>query len=133
ALLADGEQDVRTAPRFLRFCRDQASRRAADEGDAETAVVIAALLAILGSAAEARVRPTELHKALAATEGLDWVRSPKSLAGLLAPLGLTTRTLRFADGTRSRGYLLERDRLEDIQNRYAPDAISETSTRPMEP
>jgi hypothetical protein len=128
ALLADGEQDAGTAPRFLRFCRDQASRRAADEGDADTSVVIAALLAILGSAAEARVRPTELHKALAATEGLDWVRSPKSLAGLLVPLGLTTRTMRFADGSRGRGYLLERDRLEDLQDRYAPDATSESET-----
>jgi hypothetical protein len=126
ALLADGEEDQGTATHFLRFCREQASRRSADEGDSNTAAVIQGLLAVVGQELELRVRPTDLHKRLTAMEGLGWISSTKGLAGLLTPLGFPPRSsVRFLDGKRTRGYILERKRLEDLLARYAPDDPSE--------
>jgi hypothetical protein len=127
ALLADGEQDMGTAPQLLRFCREQASRRAADEGDSNTAAVIQGLLAVVGQDAELRVRPTDLLKRLTLTEGLGWISSTKSLAGILTPLGFAPiSAVRFLDGSRSRGYVLERKRLEDLLARYAPEEPPES-------
>jgi len=129
ALLADGEQDEEIAQDLLRFCHEQASRRSADEADSDTAAVVRGLLAVVGDREEVRVKPTDLHKQLTAMEGLAWISSTKSLAGLLTPLGLGPRpTVRFPDGTRSRGYILERKRLDDLEARYAPDAPSELAT-----
>jgi hypothetical protein len=121
ALLADGEEDQGTATHFLHFCREQASRRSADEGDSNTAAVIRGLLAVVGQEPELRVRPTDLHKRLTAMEGLSWFGSTKSMAGFLGSLDFVAKTVRFPDGKRARGYILEQKRLEDLQVRYAPE------------
>jgi hypothetical protein len=121
ALLADGEEDEGIAKGFLQFCSKQANRRSAGEGDSDTATLIRGLRRVLGIDAEVRVRPTDLLRQLTAEESLGWIRSTKSLAGLLTPLELATKTVRFSDGTRGRAYVLEAERLDDLLARYAPD------------
>jgi len=88
--------------------------------------VIRGILAVVGQEPELRVRPTDLHRRLSGMEGLSWINSTKSLAGLLTPLGFPPiSSVRFPDGARTRGYILERKRLEDLLGRYAPDAPPE--------
>jgi hypothetical protein len=64
--------------------------------------------------------PAELLDALQA-RGFNWLKSPRGLAGLMAPLGLVAKRAR--EGPRVvRRYLLEPGALADLAVRYNPAA-----------
>ena len=62
--------------------------------------------------------PTRLLEGLQ-EHGYAWVKNPRRLAGLLAPLGLVARPGR-ENGRPVRLYLLDPDTLADLARRYNP-------------
>ena len=70
------------------------------------------------------VTPSELLEALQG-RGYAWLKSPRGLAGLLAPLGLVARHAR-EEGRRGRFYLLDAAALADLATRYDSAAREDT-------
>jgi hypothetical protein len=66
------------------------------------------------------VTPTDLLQALQ-ERGYAWLKSPRGLAGLVAPLGLVARHAR-ENGRRGRFYVLDEEALADLATRYDPAA-----------
>jgi hypothetical protein len=100
-----------------------------EEGSA-IAKVVEVIDSLLYGREELFIATSELLSKIQAVEELAWIKSAKSLGSFLSKFGL------FAgrDSTRKRrGYLIRREWLDDIRNRYAPTSeaseTSETFTR----
>jgi hypothetical protein len=65
--------------------------------------------------------PAELLEAVR-DRGYGWLKSPRGLAGLMAPLGFVARHTREG-GRRGRFYLLDPPVLTDLATRYTPGAL----------
>src|SRR5262249_34664280 len=120
ALVADAEDGatVARAARILAVARELSDARDAGEAEGTTARLLAALESVRASRGE-RLTPSELLAALRG-EGLEWIKSTRALAGLLAPLGLVSRSARGVPGRKgtTRAYPLDADLLTDLIARY---------------
>jgi hypothetical protein len=123
AMVADAEAGGDRTERILRAARELSEAREADDEAGQAARLVAALQRVAGETGR-MVSPTELLKALQ-ERGYGWLKSPRGLAGLLAPLGLVARHARES-GRRGRFYLLDPAILVDLATRYDPAASEPT-------
>jgi hypothetical protein len=121
ALVADGEDNSTRAARILDVAHDLSDARDAGDADGKAARLVTALEGIRQRLGE-RIAPCDLLAALRAIgDEWEWVRSTKTLAGLLAPHGLVSRSARgLAAGGKGRAYVLDAATLVDLAARYAP-------------
>ena len=119
AMVADAEAGGDRAERLLHLARELSDAREADDEAGQAARLVAALQRVAGEVGR-MVTPTELLEALQ-ERGYAWLKSPRGLAGLLAPLGLVARHAREG-GRRGRFYLLDAAVLTDLATRYDPAA-----------
>ena len=119
AMVADAEAGGDRAERLLHLARELSDAREADDEAGQAARLVAALQRVAGEVGR-MVTPTELLEALQG-RGYAWLKSPRGLAGLLAPLGLVARHAR-EEGRRGRFYLLDAAVLTDLATRYDPAA-----------
>ena len=103
-MVADAEAGGDRAERLLGVARELSDAREADDEAGQAARLVAALQRVAGEVGR-MVTPTELLEALQ-ERGYAWLKSPRGLAGLLAPLGLVARHAREA-GRRGRFYVLD--------------------------
>lgn len=111
----DGRAGERAA-KLLATAHDLSASRDAEGESGPTALLVDALEAIRAARGE-RVTPPDLLAALASRPGWGAVKTPRRLASLLSPLGLTCRQVR--DGERRRWcYILDAAHLADLRARY---------------
>jgi hypothetical protein len=117
--VADVEAGGDRAERLLRAVRELGeAREAEDEGGSASRLI--AVLQNISTEAGSALTPAELLEAMQA-RGFNWLKSPRGLAGLMAPLGLVAKRAR--EGPRVvRRYLLEPGALADLAVRYNPAA-----------
>ena len=123
-LLADAEAEgVGEVADFTKkltgLARDLSGVR--DEGDTTLVRLIEALWEIRDGEGRETFTPTALLKLLKAQDGFDWLRSPRTLASLLNPLGILARSNKIvAQGERKtvRQYHLDSNTLDDLRCRY---------------
>jgi hypothetical protein len=118
-MVADAEAEGNRAERILRVARELSDAREADDEAGQAARLVAALQRVAGEIGR-MVTPTELLQALH-ERGYAWLKSPRGLAGLVAPLGLVARHAR-ENGRRGRFYVLDPAVLADLATRYDPAA-----------
>jgi hypothetical protein len=95
-----------------------------EEGSA-IAKVVEVIDSLLYGREELFIATSELLSKIQVVEELAWIKSAKSLGSFLSKFGLFAG--RDSTGKR-RGYLIRREWLDDIRNRYAPTSeASETS------
>jgi hypothetical protein len=117
AIVADSEDGGVRAPALIELACEVADARDGRDSDGTTPRLVAALQQI-GTSGQERVTPTELLRALRA-EGFEWVKTTKTLAAVLAPLGLYSRSAR-REGGKGRMYLLNAGELADLAKRSGP-------------
>ncbi len=127
AMVADAEAGGDRAGRILRMARELSDAREADDEAGQAARLVAALQRVAAEIGR-MVTPTELLETLQG-RGYAWLRSPRGLAGLLAPLGLVARHAR-EHGRRGRFYTLDPTALADLADRYDPAAREGTALPP---
>ncbi|MBI3988826.1 MAG: DUF3631 domain-containing protein [candidate division NC10 bacterium] len=122
ALLADAEagEGGGFAETLSSLARDLSGVR--DEGDTVIPTLISALGAIVQVEERETFTPSELLKLLQA-KGFEWVKSTRSLAGLLNPLGLFASMRRNGAKVR-RAYVLSQAVLDDLRARYTGEEAS---------
>ena len=121
AMVADAEDGGDRAERMLGKVRELGEAREADDEGGSTAQLVMALTRISTEVGSA-LTPGELLEALQA-RGFSWLKSPRGLAGLMAPLGLVAK--RGREGPRVvRRYPLDPGALADLALRYIPAAGS---------
>jgi len=121
-LLADGEAqgEGEFTRELLALARELAGIREAAEEEATTPALVSTLRKLVRcSGGRTKFTPKAVLDAVKAEDGLAWVSSHKALAALLQPLGIFSRTVRFEDGRRTRGYILGPDHLADLAARYS--------------
>jgi hypothetical protein len=123
-LVADSENPSGRADRLLASARDLGAARDAAEDETKTARLIASLLRIRDEHGE-KHRPGELLKALQAA-GWDWLKTTHGVAKLLGPLGFVSKTIRIGEKL-PRGYVLDREVLDDLAARFCPPAPDDTA------
>jgi hypothetical protein len=95
-----------------------------DDADTTTVKLLDALLDILKERGtdDTAIEPTALMT-MVQGNGFAWVKSTKTLANLMQPLGFVATSTRMP-GKRGRAYHLSRSTLDDLQRRYRPrDAV----------
>ncbi|PWU23503.1 MAG: hypothetical protein C5B48_08470 [Candidatus Rokuibacteriota bacterium] len=127
AMVADAEAAGDRAERIVRAARELSDARDADDEAGQAARLVAALQRVAEDVGRT-VTPTELLQALH-DRGYAWVKSPRGLAGLVAPLGFVARHARES-GRRGRFYTLDPAVLADLATRYDPAAREGMSTLP---
>jgi hypothetical protein len=98
-----------------------------DEADTTTVKLLDALLDILKERGtdDTAIEPTPLVTLIQA-KGLAWVKSTKTLANIMQPLGFVAQSTRMP-GKRGRAYHLSRSTLDDLHRRYRPgEAVEHT-------
>ncbi|MBI3988861.1 MAG: DUF3631 domain-containing protein, partial [candidate division NC10 bacterium] len=122
ALLADAEaREVGEVGGFADtltvLARDLAGVR--DEGDTVTARLVEGLGSLVEAEGRETFTPSDLLKFLQA-KGFEWVKSTRSLAGLLNPLGLCSGW-RWSEGRSVRAYVITQEILADLKARYGEE------------
>lgn len=125
AAVADAEAKDpagRTVAALVELAREVGGVREAVEGEEDHVRLIQALADVVQRLGE-WVRPTDLLEALR-SQGIAGLGSTKTLADALRPLGLHSRSHRFADNSRGRAYHLAHEQLADLQARYlTPESV----------
>lgn len=132
AMLADAEADRLGTPKVSASTSERLASTLVtlahhlsgvrDEGDTTTVKLIEALDAIVEAEGRDIYTPSELLELLRA-RNLEWVKSPKALAGLLNPLGLVSNW-RWQGGKSARVYVVTPTLLADLKARYGGEAPS---------
>jgi hypothetical protein len=115
-MVGDAEDDGGRIRPLLDLARDLGSARDADSEGGTTSRLLEALEAVRAEIGETP-SPAKLLEALRARPGWEWVGSPRRLAGLLNPLGITRRQF-WNGGRRHWCYVLDAGQLADLQARY---------------
>jgi hypothetical protein len=128
AMVADVEAGGDRAERLLLAARELSEAREADDEAGSAARLITALQRI-STEVGTTLTPAELLESLKA-RGFSWLKSPRGLAGLMAPFGLVAK--RGREGTRVvRRYPLDPGALADLASRYR--AGGQPSLHPIYP
>jgi len=116
AFAADAQDNGNRGQAILDTAKEQAIAREADAEGGRTVGLVEALLSIREERGEV-LTPADLLAALRSRPAWDWVKYPRRLAALLAPLGIVRHQRR--DGTGRRWvYVLNKAQLADLLARY---------------
>lgn len=113
---ANGQE--RILPELISLLLDMAGKRS--EGERREAIGAFTLLAeeILGREPEKFIPSTQLLDKVKEVDELSWVASTRSLGTFLRKFDLSHTKRRGPEGKQVRGYVLERDWIEEAKNRY---------------
>jgi hypothetical protein len=121
ALLCDSENETEKRPLTDELCAlaHKLSKVRAEIDSANVTQILNVLEGVLDGKQEVRISPTELLNRFKDNPYFEWLKSTKSLAGLLAPLGLTSSTHRHPEtGRPTRLYQIKGAVIDDRKERY---------------
>jgi len=121
ALLCDSEYETEKRPLTDELCAlaHKLSKVRVEIDSANVTQILNVLEGVLDGKQEVKISPTELLNRFKENPYFEWLKSAKSLAGLLAPLGLTSSTHRYPEtGRPTRLYQIKRAVIDDRKERY---------------